>query len=222
MDNFGEFADQCFSKHNDGKSSIVATSLASNVNDQSWRAEPFASLKRIIWSGSCDHIICSPYHQRNCINRKYCDVIFLIDMTFQCVSFQLVSLTRFSCELGINRARILARWLYPSITMTSQWPRWCLKSPAPRLFTEPFNQTQIKESINAPRHWPLCGEFTGSGEFHTQRASYAENVSIWWRHHALFNVNTLRSISIFLLWLRWGRYHKHKLSWCLEFSWMTT
>ena len=30
---------------------------------------------------------------------------------------------------------------------------------------------------------PLCGEFTGTGEFPAQRASYAENVSIWWRHH---------------------------------------
>ena len=34
------------------------------------------------------------------------------------------------------------------------------------------------------RHWPLCGEFTGPGEFPAQRASYAENVSIWWCHHA--------------------------------------
>ena len=42
---------------------------------------------------------------------------------------------------------------------------------------------QIKENIKAPRHWPLCGEFTGTGEFPAQRASYAENVSIWWRHH---------------------------------------
>ena len=46
-------------------------------------------------------------------------------------------------------------------------------------------QTQIKENIKAPRHWPLCGEFTGTGEFPSQRASYAENVSIWWRHHVL-------------------------------------
>ena len=37
--------------------------------------------------------------------------------------------------------------------------------------------------MKAPRHWPLCGEFTGTGEFPAQRASYAENVSIWWRHH---------------------------------------
>ena len=38
--------------------------------------------------------------------------------------------------------------------------RWCLKSPASRLFTQ-FIQVQIKENIKAPRHWPLCGEFTG-------------------------------------------------------------
>ena len=44
-------------------------------------------------------------------------------------------------------------------------------------------QTQMKENIKAPRHWPLCGEFTGTGEFPAQRASNAENVSIWWRHH---------------------------------------
>ena len=30
----------------------------------------------------------------------------------------------------------------------------------------------------------LCaGNSSGTGEFPTQRASYAENVSIWWRHH---------------------------------------
>ena len=41
----------------------------------------------------------------------------------------------------------------------------------------------MKENIKAPRHWPLCGEFTGTGEFPTQMASNAENVPIWWRHH---------------------------------------
>ena len=60
-----------------------------------------------------------------------------------------------------------------------------LKSPASRLFTQTFIQTQIKENIKAPRHWPLCGEFTGTGEFPAQRASYAVNVSIWWRHHVM-------------------------------------
>ena len=50
-----------------------------------------------------------------------------------------------------------------SITMTSWWgrARWRLKSPASRLFFPPFIHAQIKENIKAPRHWPLCGEFTG-------------------------------------------------------------
>ena len=51
------------------------------------------------------------------------------------------------------------------------------------VFTQSFIQTQMKENIKAPRHWPLCGEFTGTGEFPAQKASNAENVSIWWRHH---------------------------------------
>ena len=63
------------------------------------------------------------------------------------------------------------------ITMTSWWARWRLKSPASLLFTQPFIQTQIKEIVKAMRHWPLCGEFP------TQKASNAENVSMWWRHH---------------------------------------
>ena len=52
---------------------------------------------------------------------------------------------------------------------------WRLKSPASR-------RSKI-ENIKAPRHWPLWGEFTGTGELPAQRASYVENVSIWWRHH---------------------------------------
>ena len=27
----------------------------------------------------------------------------------------------------------------------------------------------MKENIKAPRHWPLCGEVTGTGEFPAQR-----------------------------------------------------
>ena len=45
---------------------------------------------------------------------------------------------------------------------------------------------QIKENIKAPRH----------GEFPAQMASYAENVSIWWRHH----VETKLAVEGDLLW----------------------
>ena len=47
------------------------------------------------------------------------------------------------------------------ITVTSLWAQCRLKSPASRLFTQPFFQAQIKEDIKAPRHWPLRGEFIG-------------------------------------------------------------
>ena len=34
-------------------------------------------------------------------------------------------------------------------------------------------------------------EFTGTGEFPAQRANYAENVSIWWRHHVFVVMDLL-------------------------------
>ena len=58
--------------------------------------------------------------------------------------------------------------------------QWRLKSPASPLFAQLTVQALIKENITAPRHWPLCGEFIGDP---AQKASNAENVSIWWRHH---------------------------------------
>ena len=38
------------------------------------------------------------------------------------------------------------------------------------MFTQLFIQAQIKKNTKAPRHWPLCGEFTGD----TQMDSNAE------------------------------------------------
>ena len=35
-----------------------------------------------------------------------------------------------------------------------------------------------QRKINSPRHWPLCGNSPGTGEFPSQMASNAENVSI--------------------------------------------
>ena len=73
--------------------------------------------------------------------------------------------------------------LFVMITVTSQWARWRLNSPASRLFTQPFIQVQIKENIKDPRHWLLWGEFTGDRWIPRTKANYAEDVSIWWRHH---------------------------------------
>ena len=73
-----------------------------------------------------------------------------------------------------------------NITVTSRWVRQRFKSPVFWLFAWPFVRPQIKENINASRHWPLWGESTDDRWFPSQKASNAENVSIWWRYHELF------------------------------------
>ena len=69
-----------------------------------------------------------------------------------------------------------------TITVTSYCARWLLKSSASRLLTQTFIQAQIKENIKAPRHWPLCGEFTVDRWIPRTNAINAEIVSIRWRH----------------------------------------
>ena len=52
--------------------------------------------------------------------------------------------------------------LIPNITtVTSQWPRWRLRSTASPWFTQPYIQALIKENVKALLHWPLCGEVIG-------------------------------------------------------------
>ena len=62
------------------------------------------------------------------------------------------------CIPGLPLVFVLLYDIMFFITMTSQWR---LKSPASRVFTQPFIQAQIKKIIKVPRHWPLQGEFTG-------------------------------------------------------------
>ena len=71
--------------------------------------------------------------------------------------------------------------LQTDITVTSKWALWRLKSPASLLFTQPYIQGQIKESINSPV----------TGEFPAQMASNAENISIWWRHHDIYSAGKM-------------------------------
>ena len=55
------------------------------------------------------------------------------------------------------------------ITETSYLVRLRLKSPALRLFIQPFIHAQIKENIKTPRHWlcegnpPVTGDFFHKG-----------------------------------------------------------
>ena len=69
-------------------------------------------------------------------------------------------------------------------SMTSQWARWRLKSPASLLFTQLFIQAQIKETTSKLRVTGRCGGNSPvTGEYPAHRASSAVNVSISWRHH---------------------------------------
>ena len=65
------------------------------------------------------------------------------------------------------------------LTVTSWWARWHLKSPASRVFSHPFIQAQIKENINAPRHWPLCGESPHERPV-TRKMFPFDDVIMWW------------------------------------------
>ena len=82
-------------------------------------------------------------------------------------------------------------------------------------------QAQIKENIKAPRHWPLCGNSPVTGEFPAQMTSYAENVSIWWRHH----VCTRFTLCFVVVWSFYLIYGYFTSTWAmlrlLQHQWFT-
>ena len=63
--------------------------------------------------------------------------------------------------------------------------------------------TEIKKTP-MPRVTGLCeGNSPVTGEFPTQRASNAENVSIWWRHHITFASHVLSMSPAMPPWRTW-------------------
>ena len=48
---------------------------------------------------------------------------------------------------------------------------------------QPFIKAQIKENTKAPRHLPLCGEFTGHSWIPRTNGQSSGKCSIWRRHH---------------------------------------
>ena len=49
-------------------------------------------------------------------------------------------------------------WIHPGYASDETRCRWThYKSPASRLFCQPFVYVHMKENIKAPRHWSLCG-----------------------------------------------------------------
>ena len=79
-----------------------------------------------------------------------------------------------------------------------------------RLNVEPWFRRRSRKTSKL-RVTGLCaGNSPVTGEFPTQMASNAENVSVWWRHHMLVPDITWSSISqnfahcTWLQWLRWS------------------
>ena len=96
------------------------------------------------------------------------------------------------------------------ITVTSQWARWRIKyQPNDCLLNRLFRRRSKKTS-----KFRVTGNSQMSSEFPAQMASNAENVSIWWRHHASSQRqcvqvldhqkdNHLSSVKCSLEWLPW-------------------
>ena len=79
----------------------------------------------------------------------------------------------------------------------NEWARWRLKTPASQLFTQALIRVRRSKKTSKFRVTGLCaGNSPVTGEFPAQRASNAENISIWWRHHVM--VNSLQVICIHL------------------------
>ena len=99
------------------------------------------------------------------------------------------------CTSHLTSASIVCPTLFAGyqqiITVTSEWARSRLKSVASRLFYSTVCSDADKKTSKL-RVTGLCeGNSPVAGEFPTQRAGYAENISSWWNHHGKHQRSTL-------------------------------
>ena len=78
---------------------------------------------------------------------------------------------------------------------------------------EPFVQTQIKENIKAPRHWPLWGEFPVKGPVTRKLFPFDDvivNICPGWRETKARCINWMQGNTVaYYLTCVWGRYSHH-------------
>ena len=93
-----------------------------------------------------------------------------------------------------HHAHVPLRWRHNEHDIVSNHqPHDCLLN---RLFRRRSKKT------SKLRVTGLCaGNSPGTGEFSAQMASHAENVSIWWRHHALWSLRIFNEIHVQTFWL---------------------
>ena len=74
---------------------------------------------------------------------------------------------------------VFIEYLY-FITVTSQWSPWHLRSSVSRLFA-----LTVCSGAHQRKHYSSASLVFVKGMRRWQRASNAESVSIWWRHHTV-------------------------------------
>ena len=80
-------------------------------------------------------------------------------------------------QMDIHDSFILCKKMTCINTMTSWWAQWRLKSPASRLFTQPFIQGADQ------RKYESSASLAGDRWIPRAKGPLRGNVSIWWRHH---------------------------------------
>ena len=113
------------------------------------------------------------------------DAIIIFVSSFESAYLKYLTANMASPQKGLYRMRNISE-----ASMTWQWRHnghasvWN-HQPHDCLLNHLFRRTPKKTS--KLRVTGLCaGNSPGTGEFPAQMASYAENVSIWWRHHGIY------------------------------------
>ena len=104
------------------------------------------------------------------IQYKYCFAGHRIYSPVWDTTLQLVFFRLWMILIYLNLTTASKMVIAKHITVTSWWVRWRHKSPASRVFIQPFVQAWIKENIKAPRHCPLWEEFTGDRWIHLTKS----------------------------------------------------
>ena len=83
--------------------------------------------------------------------------------------------------------QVTGRWHTTGcMKMMSWWAQWHLKSPASRLFAQPFIHRHRSKKTSKLCVTGLCaGNSLVTGESPAQMSSTVANVPIWWRHHGV-------------------------------------
>ena len=110
---------------------------------------------------------------------------------WRCLWRMLISeVGHFSCKnnhithVNVIEFRHRCAWLWFNFSSRTHYNDVIMSVPNYQLFTQPFIQVQIKETSKLCVTGLCWGNSAVTGEVPVQRASNAENASIWWRHHA--------------------------------------